>query len=190
MAVFKCNVITKGLSGKFGQDIVFRQIDGKTYAATPPTVSDRDLTAGQVAHRKKFQSASLYAKTATLDSVTKAAYLAAALKKGWNSARIAAISDYLNAPEIVEVDLNGYFGAVGDVISVKVTDDFKVSRVTLEIFTSDGTSIEQGNAVQSSDEITWNYTATGAPATLQGVHAVVKAYDLPGNLTQLDQSCG
>jgi hypothetical protein len=188
MAVVKSNVITKGLSGKFGQDIVFRMAHGMTYAATPPTVTDRELTEGQVAHRKRFQSAVIYSKAATADPVMKAAYKAAALKKGWNSAMIAAVSDYFNAPEIQEVNLSGYKGVIGDVISVKVTDDFKVSSVSLEILTADSVTIEKGNATLSTDGITWNYTVTSAPASLAGVHVVVKAEDLPGNSTQKDQS--
>lgn len=47
-------------------------------------------------------------------------------KKRQHSAYSVAVADYFHAPDIKEVDLGGYTGTAGDLISVKVTDDFKV----------------------------------------------------------------
>ena len=44
--------------------------------------------------------------------------------------------------------VSGYKGSVGDLIRVRVTDDFKVVQVKVTITNADGSPVEQGDAVK------------------------------------------
>lgn len=187
MAEVKSNVATKGLSGMIGKTLVFRQSFGKTYVSAAPVISDREPTEGQQEQRLRFQEAVFYAKAAILDPVSKTAYQAVAQKRQ-RSAYSVAVADYFHAPAIKEVDLGAYTGAAGDPISIKVTDDFKVKWVTVEIYQSDGTLLEQGAAVESPDGLSWVYTATVENSSREGDRIVVKASDLPGNVSEKETS--
>ncbi|MDR3297292.1 MAG: hypothetical protein LBS94_03555, partial [Prevotellaceae bacterium] len=80
MATSKNNVVTHGLSGKIGDLLVFRQMGGKTIVSKVPEKSNV-VSDKQVAHRKRFQQAVIYAQGAVADPETKGLYEAAA-KKG------------------------------------------------------------------------------------------------------------
>ena len=61
MAKQSNNVVTHGLSGKVGDLLVFRQVDGKTVVANAPRKSKK-VSESQLQHRKKFQLAVIYAQ--------------------------------------------------------------------------------------------------------------------------------
>ena len=44
-----------------------------------------------------------------------------------------AVADFFHAPEIEEVDLEGYSGKTGELIRVKARDDVQVTRVAVLI---------------------------------------------------------
>ena len=50
------NIITHGLSGKIGDLLVFKQVDGKTIVSKAPRKSNTE-TEKQKQHRAKFQEA-------------------------------------------------------------------------------------------------------------------------------------
>ncbi|WP_320054697.1 hypothetical protein [uncultured Acetobacteroides sp.] len=158
MAEVKNNIVTQGVSGKLGDMIVFRQVHGRTIIAAKPKQSEKK-SEKQVEHQKRFQSAVIYGKAATADPAKKAEYEAGKGDK-YNSAYQVAVADFLNAPDIQEVNLKGYKGNVGDVITIRVTDDFKVAEVTVAIRNPDGTLLEKGNAVQQPGGADWCYKAT------------------------------
>jgi hypothetical protein len=76
MAKSKNNVVTYGLSGKIGDLLVFRQVDGKTVVSKIPTQST-SVSEKQQAHRKRFQQAVVYGNMAVRNSQTGALYWAA-----------------------------------------------------------------------------------------------------------------
>ena len=65
MARVKTNAIVRGLSGKFGDQIVFRHLrDGRTIVCAKPDFSKRKLSKSQEEHHDRFIAASAYAKPA------------------------------------------------------------------------------------------------------------------------------
>ena len=94
------------------------------------------------------------------------------------------MADFLQGPDIQEVDLTHYLGKVGDTIRVRVTDGFRVDQVQVRITNGDGTMLEGGSAVQDTNVLDWIYTATRSNSTLQGDKITVQAFDLPGNQSQ------
>jgi hypothetical protein len=188
MAEVKSNLITKGMSGMIGKTLVFRLMDGKTYVSVAPIKENRVLTPGQAAQCQRFQEAVFYALNAIQDPEIKAVYQAIAQKRHINNAVAVAVSDFFNAPDIKDFDLHGYNGAAGSCISVKIIDDFKVRQVVFEIYHSDGTLVEQGEAVASAEGMNWIYTATTENSSVRGTRIVVKAYDLPGNLSEKEET--
>lgn len=180
MSISKNNVVIHGFSGKFGDLIVFRQRAGKTLASPPPKESSKPPSEKQQAHKQKFQKAILYGKTIQSDPEKKAEYQAQAELD--QSAFNVAVADFLQAPDIHEIDLSTFTGAQGQGIRIRVTDDFKVKAVEVSLFTLDGNLVETGQAIASSDGDNWIYT-TVTSAIMDGGKIVVRASDNPANLT-------
>ncbi|GET49099.1 hypothetical protein RCZ02_19300 [Capnocytophaga felis] len=181
MAESKNNIITHGLSGKVGNILVFSQRNGKTIVSQKPT--KKTITSEKVKEQiSKFQQATIYAKTALKNPTVKEEYQLEADKKQGVTAYNVAVADMLQAPKIEQIDLSGYTGQVGDTIKVRAYDDFKVTSVTVHIYNSDGSLVEEGNAVDNG--LDWVYTATQINADLSGDKIVVRATDLPTNTTE------
>lgn len=186
MAKIGKNIVTTGLRGKLGDLIVFRKRGDKTIVASAPEKTDRELTDAQKKHRHQFQNAILYGKSVVADPIRNAAYKGEA--KDGQSAFNVAVADFLNAPSFDEVDLSRYTGQPGSTIQIQVTDDFKVVEVRVEIFNGDGTLVESGAAVQQANSLDWVYTATAVNGSLDGDKIVIKASDVPGNVSEITES--
>jgi hypothetical protein len=184
MATSKKNVVTFGLSGKIGDMLVFRQMGGKTIVSSVPEKS-QVASEKQLAQRKRFQQAIIYAQIATADPETKGLYDAAA-KKGKKLVNVA-VADLFNAPDIEQIDLSGYSGNVGDRIRIIASDDFAVKSVHVRITNADGSLVEEGNAAQGVSKL-WIYTAAQSNEQLDGDKIVVSASDLPGNVTTEEET--
>jgi len=154
--------------------------------AQAPGKRQAEATASQKAHQQKFQQAIIYGKSQMADAEAKAEYAAKA--GDTRSAFNVAVADFFNAPQIDEIDLKGYSGATGEIIRVGVTDDFKVKQVQVSIVNSDGSLVEQGDAVKQGNEIDWIYTTTIGNPDLAGDKILVKASDKPGNITEGEQN--
>lgn len=188
MAESKNNVVTHGLSGKVGDMLVFSQRHGKTFVARKPRINEnRQATAQQQLVQQKFQQAVIYAKTALADANTKNAY--DAVKQPGQTAFNVAVADLFNAPDIDSIDLSGYNGNPGDQIIIRATDDFKMAEVKVTIANADGSEVESGNAVlDPTTGLDWIYTATQTNSSLSGDKITVVASDMPGNLTQMQET--
>jgi len=128
MARSKFNVVTHGLSGLVGDLLVFRQKANKTIVASRPRPSSKPVKAITLENRARFKRASAYASGVMGNAVLKAEYQLQA--KIGQSAFNVAFTDYQKAPEFYEdVDLATYQGSVGDMLTVSVIDDFRVSAV-------------------------------------------------------------
>ena len=57
------------------------------------------------------------------------------------SSAVSSYTDFFHAPEIEEVDLEGYSGKTGELIKIKARDDVQVTRVAVLI------SDEAGNEI-------------------------------------------
>ena len=168
----------------FGDDIVFRRVRGKTVMAKPPVQHDpRVPTAKQKAHVRRFQKAVKFATRMVGNDATRVEY-ENGIKGRKYTARLVAMSDFFNAPEIESIDASAYQGAIGDRIIVDAIDDFKVMGVSLVITGPDGTMLEQGAAqLDPDDPDRWIYTATAANAIVAGTKIAAQAVDKPGNVT-------
>lgn len=183
MARVSNNIITQGLSGTIGGTLVFRQVGNQTVVSAAPRESDKAPTAGQLAQRERFQMAALYAKAQLTDPASKAEYEAGRPEDGTASAYAIAVADFIQAPDIHTIDLSHYEGRVGDQITIRVTDNFKVLSTTVRIENADGTLVEETPAVRQPNGLDWVFTATVANASLVGDKITIRATDKPGNLT-------
>ena len=182
MATSKNNVVTHGLSGKVADLLVFSQRNGKTIVGKVPDKTHVHQSDKQKETVHKFQEAVIYAKSAISDNTTKDAYQGKA--GGGVSAYNLALADFMNAPDIDEVDLSGYTGKAGQQIVVRATDDFKVVYVTVAIYGSNGALVEQGNAALSANGLDWVYITTAETGEPVGDKIVIRASDIPGNVTE------
>jgi hypothetical protein len=185
MAKQERNVVTHGLSGTVGGMLVFRQTATGTVVQSLPRVSGKS-TEAQLAQRRKFQRAVVYAGVAVTDPTLEAVYAARA-KKG-QSARNVAVADFLHAPNIEVIDLSGYHGTPGDVIRIEATDDFAVKEVKVVITNPDGSLVEEGFAQQGAPGFEWIYTATAANPGLTSDRIEVYASDIPGNISKAEET--
>ena len=177
MAKVRNNIITQGLSGSLGDQLIFRKDKaGRTIVAAKPAFDpNRGLTNSQMAHQEAFRQAIAYAKTAK-DQVV---YINKADGKAMSAFNVA-VADWFNKPEVLEIDASGWNGQVGQTIRVKAKDDVQVAKVTVVISDENGTVIEQGDAVQA-EGLWWDYT-TKTPISMNPAPSVVAtAKDLPGN---------
>lgn len=177
------NALTQGLSGKVS-GLVFRQnANGTVSVGDAPRPSSKAPTAGALAQRQRFQQAAFYGRAVQADPAQQAAY-ATGVDANTNSPYTVAVADYLNAPDIRDVDFSAYRGAVGDVILIHATDDFAVARVHVHIQNPDGTLVEEGDALPDPDGYTYRYKATVKNTSLAGDKVTVSVYDNPGNETK------
>jgi hypothetical protein len=188
MAIVFKNLATQGLSGMLGDTLVFRNVGGKTVVSSAPKFSNHEPSEKQKTNQKRFQKAVLYAKSQMNDPVAKAVYEEKSKEQGQPNAYNIAIADFFNAPDVEEVDLSAYKGAVGDTIKISAIDDFMVAEVNVEIFNPDGSLVESGAAVQDSNALYWVYTATAVNADLDGDKIVIKVSDIPGNTTEKEET--
>ena len=185
MAKVAGNIVLHGASGMLGDQIVIRQRGGTTILSQAPVRSDKEPSEAQTTHRRRFQRAVLYGKKVIGDAALEAEYAAraSALESAYN----VAVADFFHAPDIDEIDLSSYYGAVGNTIRIRVTDDFEVKQVTVAIHNGDGSLVEQGDAVQQDDMIDWLYTATAENTEMAGDRIEIHAMDRPGNVAEEEQ---
>lgn len=171
------NTITHGVSGKFGDQIVFRQVNGKTLMCKSP-ISRGKTSAKQEQQQEKFKKASQYAKQALEDPVLSAEYALEAKRRKGLSAYNVAVADYLISPTIDKVDVSAYTGNVGEKIKIQAYDDYKVEAVKVYIHTS-SSLVEEGEAILQGIE--WIYTVQTENTNLSGSKITVKVIDTAGN---------
>ena len=174
------NALTQGISGKV-TGLVFRQnANGTVSVGDAPRPSSKAPTAGMLAQRQRFQQAAFYGRAIQQDPAQKAAY-ETGVDVNTQSPYTFAVADYLNAPDIRDVDFSASRGQVGDAIVIQATDDFAVHHVHVRIQNPDGTLVEEGNATADPDGYTYRYAATARNTSLTGDKIIVSAYDNPGN---------
>lgn len=179
MAHVKKNIVTEGLSGKLGNNIVFRNVGNKTIVAVKPDVSKRVDSEAQKQHKRRFRAGTTYAKKASQDPSLREGY-AVKVKPGQSPYNIA-LADFLNAPEISEPDLSFFKGAKGSQLLLQVTDDYLVTEVKVAIYDAQGGLVEEGMASPHENGVDWIYTTQKAMTSVSGSSVFIQASDLPGN---------
>ena len=177
------NILTKGLSGMVGGQIVFRSWKGKTFVSVAPKKPKKQSLL-QKENRSRFRMATAFAKRMMKDPAKKIEYKALADKMNLPNAYTAAITEYMRKPEINEVDTTGYSGKEKEEIKVSATKKgFELQEVEVVIIDKDGVIIENGKASLGSDLI-WTYRTTSAMEEKEGVQFLIKARDRTGNVKQ------
>ena len=176
------NQVMKGTRGMIGKQVVFRVRKGKQVLSAPPDVKEnRKPTPNQKTAQKRFKFSLEYANNAILHEELKAAYQKVANKR--QSAQNMAHRDAYYSPEILNIITQGYTGTVGNIIVVHAVDDFKVTRVRVEIFNSKNKLIEKGEATTDKNAVVWVYSVSVANNNTTGCYVRATAFDTPGNET-------
>ena len=135
-----------------------------------------------------FKLATAYAKSVMQNPELKALYSAEAKRRGVINAYNMAVSDYLKAPEIRHINTEAYTGTQkGELITIEVSDNFKVVQVKVTISHGEET-VEEGNAILTDD--IWQYATTALNPALSGSKIVVTALDRPNNRVTKEKFLG
>ncbi|HEY3404709.1 MAG TPA: hypothetical protein VGK59_15070 [Ohtaekwangia sp.] len=182
MGKIKFNPLVDTIEGTVGNSVL-RKVGSRTIVAKRPERKD-DGTPPPVnvkRQRDRFRRAAAYANAKIADPVTRAEYEELASKHEFMTAFTMAVRDFLRPPEMEEVSVTGYRGAVGDKIIIKPMDYQKIKTLMVTIARADGTVVEFGNASVTTGEIDWTYTATVANAELAGCKITAVAIDRANN---------
>jgi len=183
MATLKSNHAVGDLERTVGGLVYVHRADG--------TVIVRQLgqrkagwNSGQRASQSRFREAQAYVKRIKLDSGEYAFYKAEERVQHKRACDLA-MSDYLSAPVIQDVDASAFHGVSGDVICVQARDDFRVVGVEVSIEQiDDGTVLESGGASVAGDTGIWRYMTQLNYGVGTSVRLDVTAVDRPGNIAR------
>jgi hypothetical protein len=188
MAKINNNPLLKGLSGMFGDVVVYSERRGKMIMSNRPKKRE-ESTDHQKLVKSKFLQAVQYAKGQMKNDSAKAEY-AAAVNDKLMSAYAVAVADYLKGPEIIAVNTKAYNGHVGDVIEVLAIDNFKVTEIIVEIRSASDQLIEEGPAMITVDNtLNWRYTTAQENAESVGTRLIIRAKDKPGTSPKKSIRC-
>jgi hypothetical protein len=183
MSSTKSNALTRNYRGKFGDQFVFRNRNGKSILAMLPKKNGLPPTESQQVHRKRFRLACRYAKNALLDPNMLVRYTEKAVNG--SSPYLLAVTDYMKPPEVSEIVTRDYEGNPGDKIHVVAMDDFEITEVTVSVFDPQGQLIEKGTCEMDLKTSRYDYTATVLVTPLTGVVIQARAFDHPAHMGEL-----
>ena len=168
----------RGMQGVM-DDVIYKRFEDRTISAVKPPPFEGPPTPAQERVRTRFKEAAAYARAVFADPARKAVYEAEAKALGTQTVFALVMSDFLNLPEVKEVDLALYHGRVGDPVVINAEDDFEVVSVKVTIRDEAGVTLEQGFAVKGDTR--WIYHATTVAPTNQNVTIEAEAKDRPGH---------
>ena len=181
------NSLTTGkFKGSLGKELVFREWEGKTIVAKSPKSRSGNPTPAQEAIQEKFLIASRYGKAIISNADQSLAQAYANAVRPRQTVYCRAVEDFLSSPVVKLIETRQYQGAVGNPILIRAFDDFRVTRVHVEIYAPDGSLLEAGDATQDVYGIDWIYTATKANNQLVGSTIKAIASDIPRNEGSLE----
>ena len=177
------NVLTKGLRGMVGGQMVFRSWNGKTFISVAPRKPKKQSPL-QKENRLKFKKAAGFAKSMMKDPAKKAEYQEIATKLKLPNAYTAAITDYMRNPEINEVDISNYSGKEDEEIQVVARKKgFEIQEVEVIIVDKNGEVIEEGKAAKGSGS-DWLYKTRATTEDKGAVQYLIRVRDRTGNFIE------
>jgi len=177
------NILTKGLSGMVGGQLVFRSWKGKTFISAAPKKPKKQSPL-QKQNRQKFKMATTFAKSMIKDPAKKAEYKVIAERLNLPNAYTAAITEYMRKTEVKEIDTSGYSGKQGEEIKVVAgKKGFEIQQVEVVIIDKDGVALEEGKAVKDSD-LDWVYKTRTTVKEKEGMQFLIRARDRTGNFIE------
>jgi hypothetical protein len=181
MASVNNSIVTRKFKGLLGDEVVFRQWEGKTVVAKAPEAREGEPTPAQAQLQERFFVASRYAKSVIKNADKSLAEAYAAVLRPRQNVYSRALEDFMSIPEVKSIDVRKYKGVIGGKIETRAIDDFRVKGVRVEVYAANGTLLEEGDAEQNLNGIDWTYTATQANNLLTGSKIKAIATDVPGN---------
>lgn len=178
MAKVRLNTALGQLRGEL-DGIVFRTVRDEVFAMKKPVFGAVPWSEAQRQGRSRFSAAKDYAKAVWQDPEARAFYVALGRKKRVWRSHCLAIGDYLNSPEVTEVNLRDCAGVAGDAILVKARDDVEVTAVHVEFRNAAGEVIQAGAAGRSLHG--WEYRLTETLPAGESLTIGVSAWDRPRN---------
>ncbi|MBS1976324.1 MAG: hypothetical protein JST46_03075 [Bacteroidetes bacterium] len=172
------------LSGMLSESVTVRSVRNQTVIKSrrQPRVSLEGVDRSrQALARARFNAAAQYAKAQISIPESRALYMTG-LTAQKRTAYLVAMTDFLHSPETNFTNIRGYRGRIGDAIVINAVDDFKVTKVDVEILDAAGAIIEEGAAVNNPGKPgEWTYAATVVNSNLSGTKLRAIAYDHAGN---------
>jgi hypothetical protein len=157
------NVITKNYSGKFGDQVVFRNRFGRSIMAKPQKKSTVPRSIVQLENQHSFAHAVAYAKSVIADPALKAKYAKKVLPG--RTVYNLAISYFMKGKSIDDIDIPTQTEDAGDKIAVKAREVSEVSNVSVKSMETYVTVMEGGYRVPGNISRYWEYTGT----TVRGI---------------------
>ena len=175
MAKGKFIKILEILRGKVAGLVVRCRPDGTFIFSEPPTYKKDSWTPAQQAHRRHVSNVGPYASYLSKKHPIYARLAAEPeAKEKWLSAYNFAFADCMKPPVIHHIERRE------GCIRVEASDNIGVTKVQVFVVSEAGRFLEYGDAVQAEEDW-WEYASHA-----QGKQILAKAFDLPGNCTQLD----
>jgi hypothetical protein len=175
MAKGKFIKILEMLRGKVAGLVVRRRPDGTFIFSQPATFEKDSWSQAQKDHRKHVSQVGPYA-SALAKTHPIYARLAAEpeAKAKWMSAYNFAFADCMKPPVIHRIERRD------GCIRVEATDNIGVTQVRVFVLDDSGKALEYGDAIRAEGDW-WEYVSHA-----EGRQILAKAFDLPGNCTQLE----
>ncbi|HEX5837430.1 MAG TPA: hypothetical protein VFY26_06340 [Anaerolineales bacterium] len=161
-----------------GRFVLYKTQSGRTLFARKPGFSSEQGTNGSSAsQRETVRNAVTYAEFASGQAIYQSRAVGSPI-----SAYNLAVADYLGKPQIMDIEIRGWTGGIGQTIRLLAKDNFMVLRVHLVIRDSQFVW-EAGEAEQSeSNKLIWTYITRAPVEREPGLWLEAYAYDLPGNI--------
>jgi len=165
------NIFVRGLSGKLGDQVVFRRLrDGRTIVCNKPDFSNRKLSKDQKNHHKRFQAAAAYAKSASRTQPIYDQLAVGTMKNAYN----VALGDWFHPPVIHRLERRG------KTLRIRASDDVLVLDERGKVKEKGDCEALRKEAIRKKGDW-WEY----APVT--DGKLVVEARDLAENVTREDE---
>lgn len=177
----KSNFKDEAFGGILGKTIRVRQVKGKMLMNSQTRKVTDKLSENQLSVQKRFLAASQFAKRQIANPETREVYKAG-VSDSKRSAYMVAMSDFLNAPEVLSIETERYDGRIGSKITINAVDDFEVTEVLVRITDADDVLLEEGPATFDPNGAgPWEYIATVMNTSKAGTKIRAVAFDRPGH---------
>jgi len=179
MGKVRANNALTVVQGKVGNLSFAHYRDGRIIVRKTPEARTH-FTPGQLAQQQRLARATLFVRALKLNAAAYAIYKNAALIRRKRACDLA-MSDYLCAPVIRDIDLTAYTGSAGESIAIEAFDSFLVQAVFVAIAQADGTVLEEGQAVLDERTARWCYSVQENARRPQTLTVTATASDPAGN---------
>ena len=181
MARLYSSIVILGSNGLVGGHLADRKTRvERSILSSKPLLDDyRKANEDSQVHEVVMRESTTYANFAQTQDV----YITKARRLSVTPYSLALV-DWFEAPRVLEINVDGWTGKIGQTIRVKARDNVRVARVSMVIRDVAENVLEMGEATQSEPgSAWWNYTTKSMVKLTPFPMVEATAYDLPGNST-------